>query len=294
MDLKGSNMRNSLLSWPIFAVLVSNVFGQEDVKLLRLAKEGFEARLNAGGLANKESCVSAFRKPFEGLEDSQRIRALALYLYNIDQSDSKWSMSASISMGPTYALRDDPDFIKDWSFLRQMLRHENDPRKFYLLSGLVPLTKEEPQHDFIAERTHMLFADGRVAKDEGEYTRDYADDVSEYAYAAIVGNLRVRGADFVPPSGDLPHEEQAKILAKWLKENWTGCEGLEIPEPREKRAEKRNQRVETSFLPTAETSKKKIRVKTRGGQATGKSRWLWLVGGAIILAVIFFRVRTRR
>jgi hypothetical protein len=282
-------MSNVLLFLITFTVFTSSVFGMGDETLLQLAKEGFEARTGASNLTNKESTVQPFRKPFQGLEDSQKIKALALYLYDIDQTNAKWSMSAAITMSTALVLSDDPDLINDWSSLREMLKNEIDPRKFYLLSSLVPLAKQEPQHDFIAERTHMLFKDGRVAKDEGEYTRDYADDVSEYSYTAIIGNLRVLGADFEPPAKDLPHEEQVLILAKLLKERWPGCENLEIPEklaPQKMRPDKKNQGFETSLHPDAKASKETF-AKAKADQAAEKSQWPWLIGG-IFLSIFFF------
>jgi hypothetical protein len=216
-----------VLIFLIFFVSFANA--QTDKDLLGIVKEGFKARADAGGLTNKKEAVLAFRKPFEHLTDEQKIRALTLFLYDIDEHDQKWSMSSSITMGASYALKDDPDFINDWSSLQGLLKNERDPRKFYLLSNLTPWARGEHLHDFIAERTHMLFADGRVAKEEGEYTREYAHDVSVYTYTAIVGKLRALGADFEPPAKNLPHEEQAVILAKWLKENWPRCENIEIP-----------------------------------------------------------------
>lgn len=212
-------------------VLATSVSGQDDKTLLEIAKKGFEARARARGILDKEASVPAFRKPFEGLEDSQKIKAIAFHLFDIDQSDSKLSMSAGSAVDATDALSDDPDFIHDWSSLGPMLEHELDSRKFYLLSKLVPWTKEASPHDFIAERTHMLFADGRVTKREGEYTREYAGDVSKYAYLAITGRLRVLGADFIPPAKNLSHEEQVVILVKWLRDNWPGCENVGDEEP---------------------------------------------------------------
>ena len=88
---------------------------------------------------------------------------------------------------------------------------------------------QPPVNDFVAERAHMLFADGRVAKEEGEYTKAYAHDVSVYAYSAIVANLKALDAEFAPPPRTLPHEEQALILAKWLKKNWPGCGDIVLP-----------------------------------------------------------------
>lgn len=196
--------------------------------LVEIANKAFLARNNAGGLTNKEEAVKAFSNEFQDLEDAQRLKALVLYLYDIDKSDSRWSMSSSIFMGVAYALSDDPKFVSNWSSLRSMLASEKNPRKFFLLSRIASMAKS-PDNDFVAERTHMLFADGRVAKEEGEYTKAYAHDVSLYAYSAIVANLKALDAEFAPPPRTLPHEEQALILAKWLKEHWPGCGDLVMP-----------------------------------------------------------------
>jgi hypothetical protein len=269
--------------------------GAEDERLLQLAKEGFEARSHAGGLASKEEAVPAFQKVFAGINDSQKIKALAFYLYDIDRSESKWSMSATTVMGPIYALSDDPDFINDWSALREMLGQERDPRKFYLLSRLVPLTMDEPNYDFIAERTHMLFADGRVAKEEGEYTKDYAHDVSVYAYNAIMGNLRILGADFEPPPKDLPHEEKAVILAKWLKANWPGCEGIEIPE---RQSSIRSQQGMSLVERAITRHPRRVPEGPSGQDGTNDSgiHYRWIVSGVLFVGilVLVFKLTCRR
>jgi len=277
----------SLLVLGLILVAASSIgLGQTDEDLAKIAKEAFAARARAGGLTNKEDAVQAFERPFRTLEDAQRVRALALSLYAIDESDPKWSMSASIVMGTSYALGDDPDFISDWSALRQMLKNEKDPRKFYLLSNLVPRTRDRERHDFVEERIHMLFADGRVAKEEGEYTRTYAHDVSEYAYTAIVGNLRALGADFEPPAKNLPHEQQAVILANWLKENWPGCENIEIPrrpsgvEPRPRKA------FVEKVKPSSAQTKELEQEKPHEANAENESRLPWFIAGVSLVAIL--------
>jgi len=222
-------MNDLLFILVISMSLTPDSLGQTDEDLLKFAKDGFQARANEGGLTNKKDAVPAFRKPFEGLTNAQKIKSLVLFLYDIDLHDKKWSMSARITMGPIDVLRADPNLVEDWSELKRMLRNEKNPRKFYLLSKIAPWSNDKQKHDFIAERSHMLFADGRVAKEEGEYTKPYAHDVSEYAYTAIIGNLRALKADFELSPEHLSHEEQAIILAKWLKENWHGCENIKIP-----------------------------------------------------------------
>lgn len=286
-------MKIFALFWTTFAVTTLSLSGQDDETLIRIAKEGFEARGRAGGLTNKPAAVQAFRKSFEGLEDSLKIKAIALYLYDIDHSNSKWSMSTAITMVPGYALRDDPDFISDWSSLREMLQHEKDSRKFYLLSILVPPTENESKYNFIAVQAHMLFANGRVAKDEGEYTRSYAHDVSEFAYIAITSKLRVLGADFEPPPMDLPHEEKAAILAKWLKKNWPRCENIEIPS-RLLGESSRPQKslVEKTKKPLPQGTEEVPIEHKEANDETEKSRLLWITAGVLVVGILALLIKT--
>lgn len=271
----------------LLIIFSSFVVAKTDDDLLKITKEGFQEKENAGGLTNKREALLAFRKPFDGLSDAQKIRSLLLFLYDIDESDSKWSMSSQITMGTSSVLIDDPDFIKDWATLRKMLRAERNPRKFYLLSKLAPRTNADDRHDFVAERTHMLFADGRVAKDEGEYTKSYAHDVSAYAYKAIIGNLKALGADFEPPAKDLPHEEQAVILAKWLKGNWPGCENIEIPsrllgeEPRLRKS------LTEKPKPSPSGIKEREQKTPQDAKLQNKeSRLPWIIAGVLLVGIL--------
>ncbi len=202
--------------------------GQTSDQLIEITKKAFKARENHPNLSRNEKFTRAFQDSFNGISAEKRTIALAHYLYDIDATSPEWAMSTMITMGVIDLLAADPEFIKDWSYLRQMIANEKDPRKFYLLSKIASMAKT-PNDDFVAARAHMLFADGRVAKEEGEYTKDYAYDVSIYAYSAIVANLKALDAEFEPPPRTLPHEEQALILAKWLKENWPGCGDLVMP-----------------------------------------------------------------
>ena len=268
---------------------VKLVFSQTDDELVEIAKNAYDARWSA---ANKEERVRIFQQHFEGLSDELKIKAILLRLHDVDQNP-KWSMSSEIIMGPQYALADDPDFITDWSALREMLREERNPRKFYLISKLAPWMNADIQHDFVAERTHMLFADGRVAKDEGEYTKPYAHDVSAYAYQAIVGNLKALGADFEPPAKNLPHEEQAVILAKWLKENWPGCEDIEIPSRllgEESRPRKASVKKENSSPPQINERERETPQET---QMQNDARLLpWILGGVLFVGFLAFLIKT--
>lgn len=198
-----------------------------DKELLEIGITAIEKRASARG---SEEEKAAFRNAFNGLSDAQKIRAIS---YRVLASDDnpKHYMRASNSAIASYSLGQDRELITDWSELRVMLKETKDPRKFFLIAGLIPWSSDEQKYDFVYELTHMLFADGRVAKNEGEYRLPYADDVSEFAYSAILGKLRSLKADFEPPSKKLRHEEQVVILVKWLRENWPGCENLGDGEP---------------------------------------------------------------
>lgn len=282
-------MRNLISTGLLTIALNSSLLALEDKQLLALAQEAYTARADAGGLTNRDAAVEAFREPFEGVDDAMRTRALVLSLYSIDETDSKWSMSASVPMGILYALADDPEFIRDWSAYRKMLKNETNPRKFFLLSAIAPSVNADTdkQHDFVAERIHMLFADGRVAKEEGEYTRPYAHDVSQYAYTAIVGNLRLLGADFEPPAKNLPHEEQAVILAKWLKENWPGCEDIEIPRRLLGETSKARMALVENQPPSPSRIKKREQKTLQDAiPQNEESRLPWIIAGVLLLGIL--------
>lgn len=259
-------------------------------ELLEIGRSAIDKRASAKGSDEEKA---AFRNALNGLSDAQKIRAIAYRVLAFDE-DPKYNMRSFNSAVAAYALGQDQELITDWSELREMLKKVKDPRKFFLISGLIPWSNNEHKQDFVYELTHMLFADGRVSKDEGEYTKSYADDVSEYAYTAIVSSLRSLGADFEPPAKDLPHDEQALILAKWLKEKWPGCENLEIPgqlAPEEKRPDRKNQGAKILPPPTAIIAKVRVPVAPETEQVAKKSHWPWLIGGVILFGMFFLLIR---
>ena len=257
-----------------------------DAELLTAGRNAFQMRSQAKGSAEE---INAFRIALDGLSDEQQIKAIGLQVLAFDE-DPDYTMKSSNSMVASYSLGKDPGLITDWTELGRMIQNEESPRKFYLLSSLATSKRSLKHNGFIAERMHMLFRDGRVAKDEGEYTQSFSHDVSVYAYEAIVDNLRVLGAEFIPPAKDLPHEEKALILAKWLKGRWPGCEKLKIPDKlldAEKRPEKRNRGATTPFFPTAEASHEGAAPTAKAEQVAEKSHWPWVIGGAVLLSMMF-------
>lgn len=273
-----------------FAHLTLQAKTYSENELLEIGRSAIDKRASAKG---SEEEKAAFRNALNGLSDAEKIRAIG-YRVLVSDDDPRYSMGSSNSSVAAYALGQDQELITDWSELRVMLKETKDPRKFFLIAGLIPWSSAQHKHDFVYELTHMLFADGRVSKDEVEYTKPYANDVSEYAYTAIVSGLRSLGADFEPPAKDLPHDEQALILAKWLKEKWPGCENLEIPgqlAPVEKRPDRKRQGARISPPPTAITSKVKLPAAAETEQVSKGSHWPWLIGGIIFFTMFFLLIR---
>lgn len=279
------------LSFLFFSHLNLQAENYSDSQLLEIGKSAIDKRASAKG---PEEEKFAFRSALNGLSNAQKIRAIAYRVLASDENP-KYNMRSSNSLVAAYALGQDHELISDWSELRVMLKETKDPRKFFLIAGLIPWSRNEHKHDFVYELTHMLFSVGRVAKDEGEYTKSYADNVSEYAYSAILSSLRSLKADFDPPSKELPHEERVLILAKWLKERWPGCENLEIPErltPGEKRPDKKKQADETSLHSSAKKTLKEYASETAIAEQTAKkNHWPWLIGGGMLLGILFFLIR---
>lgn len=260
-----------------------------DDQLLGIGREAIRQRAEAKGSEREKE---AFRKALQGLSDSQKIRAIAYRVLDSD-NNPKYAMKSSNSMVAAYALGQDRQLISDWSTLREMLREEKKPRKFYLLSGLTPWSRGDERHDFVFEFTHMLFADGRVSKDEGEYTKSYAHDISFYAYEAIVNSLSVLGADFGPPAKNLSHEEQALILAKWLKENWPRCENIKIPsrlsgeKPRPRKALVKKQQPSPSRI------KEREQKKSQDAKAQHEETPLpWIIAGVLLVGILLLLLKT--
>lgn len=283
----------------LFFIFVANSisFSKTKEELILIAKKAFEARSKAQ-IDNHEP-IGAFRKAFDGLSDKEKLQAVAMHLFALD-SEPEWKMTSSLRWIPANALGPDPEFVTDWTPLRKMLRTEEDPRRFYLLTAMNPFSTKEHPMDFVADEVHMLFRSGPVTKNEGEYTKSYSHDVSLFAYQRILGALRVQGADFTPPSEDVPHEERIMTLAKWLKENWPGCEGISASEmslrkAREPRKSLKDQSPPVSFS-GAETARDDL-----GVSDTDSGRYLrnfilfaiavFLFGGVVVWRWFF---RTNR
>lgn len=262
-----------------------------DLELLNVGRNALQKRSEVRGERKKKE---AFRGALDGLTDEQKIRAV-VYRVLASDDDPKYEMRSSNSMVVSYALGQDSELIDDWRQIGRMMMAESSPRNFYLISTLATTKRGKDHNGFIAERAHMLFKDGRVAKEEGEYTKSYAHDVSEYAYEVIVRNLRVLGADFKPPSKDLPHEEQAVILAKWLKGNWPGCEKIEIPARLLGQVNRPSQRARRDDRKSETRGSKPEKSEPKKAHEKESRNWPLIISGLLSLVIlgVFFRLYMR-
>lgn len=283
--MKLQNLKNKgvccLFSFFFIASAIS--YSKTEEELISIAERAFKARNKA--LSEGREPVGAFRKAFDGLSDKQILQAVAMHIFALD-SDPEWEMTSSLRWIPANALGPDPEFVNDWTALREMLRAEEDPRRFYLLTAMKPFSSKEHPIDFIADEVHMLFRSGPVAKNEGEYTKSYSHDVSLFAYQRILGALRVQDAEFTPPSDDVPHKERILILAKWLQKNWPGCEEIFIYEKslhrgREPRGPFNDNLPQASFS-GAETTRGNLNVSDTG---SGKYFRNWILFGVAVSLV---------
>jgi hypothetical protein len=284
---------NSILSLFSLFVLTLNVVAREfsDAELLEIGRKALQDRAN---FIAPEKMKAEFHTALTGFSDDQRIKAV-FYRALESEKDPKANMSNYYSV--ISMLSSDGEWVQDWSQLRKLLREEQDPRRFYILSKRVPFWKAGKRFDFVTERTHMLFADGRVSKNDGEYTPHYARDVSKYADHFITYNLKGLKADFEPPPKKMPHKEQAMILGKWLKGNWPGCEKIDIPDisidegarPRKSSTVELESKPPTKerVSPSAQTQASK-----KVGKQEGNSR-VWIIAGVILVGIIFFLIKVR-
>ncbi len=174
---------------------------------------------------NPQEVPPVASKYLSGYTDVERIRGIASWM---SRDKTKYRVSV-----PTYAgnlLLNDPNLIKDFSELRKLIATEEDPEQFFLLclfTGYVP-----DRGSYIPEMSRMLFRHGRVSPPNRNTTHARVlGDVGAFTYEKIVTKLQNQNAAFdestmLPNGGDCNWNEKIKTLAKWLRENWPGCENL--------------------------------------------------------------------
>lgn len=149
-----------------------------------------------------------------------------------------------------------PESIRDDNELRMRLASEKNARTFHIMR--VNMANHFSKHygsTFIPEMAHMLLRSEPVSELLGEASRDpMFRDVSVGTYHSIIGYLKMQEASYEEPPDDLPHAKRKLILAQWLKENWPGCERIEIPSqindgtPKQNRRNVENQESSTTGI----------------------------------------------
>lgn len=160
----------------------------------------------------------------EKIPDSEMTSMIAAYLFT-REGENPFSDHVITRLLNAY-----PFLIQDDAEFRRMLMQEKDARRYHLLcSNLMSRVSGGKNVNYIKEIAPMLTRDEPVGRAGGDYDTPAWHDVSIGTYNRIVKQLRRAGAPFQEPDTDLRHEEKKLILARWLKENWPGCENLEIP-----------------------------------------------------------------
>lgn len=224
------------------------------------------------------------------LTDGVRIKAMAEWMFRHPAAGH-----ASIPSAGMELLLSPKREIQDISELRRLLNHESDSNRFFMLSEFAAFFEAHYGESFMAERSRGLLMHGPAAT-LGQSTCPYRlHDVSYYAYDRILNKLKQLDSPFVtdvlPGLTGKPEAEKVRSLAKWLKENWPGCEGLAIPgEPGARPA-----RISLSHppgrLPPAERPRPPAESHQAGEQQLPISAPLVAAGLLAILAAAFYFFR---
>ena len=176
-----------------------------------------------------ESEMKALReRTFAGLDDREKIRALAEWMFRVPpptHSDIP-SIAGSLLIAPE-------PVIRDFSEFQRLMAVETDSRRFFQLAVLAPAYDKRSGHDFMVDRARGLFLKGPAA-DRGQSTVGYPlDSISAFWFSYIAEQLRDEDQKFkeevYPELVKQKFEQRPRALAKWLKENRPGCENLDIP-----------------------------------------------------------------
>lgn len=236
--------------------------------------------------SDEPEAVAIRKKAFEGLNDREKIRALAEWMFRqpLPHHIGIASKAGKLLIAPE-------PVIDDYSEIRRLMAVEDDSRRFFQLFILSPSYDEKNDHDFMVDRAHGLFMDG-VAADRGQSTTDHPiDAISKFTFSYISERLRDKDPAFktevYPELAKMNFRQRNLALARWLKVNWPGCEGLEIPEMLDSGKWMNTSSLESTskFPPARETKRphRRFAENHRGGVIL---RWVWWAGVAALLALV--------
>jgi hypothetical protein len=260
--------------------------------------EGIRAAQLASSRLDSPEREAIRRRTLDGLSDAERLRGIAEWMFTEPNRDhaSIPSTALQILLSPKREIRD----LSEW---RRLMNLETDSSRFYMLAELSRYF-EAPMfgygESFMAERARGLLMQGVAAKQGQGQTENDLSDISFYAYDTIVSDLRKVDSPFtrdvLPTLEGKPKAAKVAELARWIKANWPGCEGLAI---REKDGDRPDRKRSAHDSEPGAKDAKAVRVSGNGAavnpEETGPPL-IAMVSGCILIAVagLFFFLRRGR
>lgn len=193
---------------------------------------------------SKDVCAPIIREVFSGISDDEIINEIYNYLLAEDKALRGTSFEMPLGSATPFIsmIRNDPDLISDFSHLRNLLKNENDPRKFFLLSRLAIPLAVQGKTEFSAEMKHMLLKKGKASNVPPDRSREPYDVISKYAYSLIVEDLKRLNVNIPFEEFKSPTEEDTRKFFDWIDEGRRNREGA--GSNRNKRNEKNSEKKE--------------------------------------------------
>lgn len=184
---------------------------------------------NAVGLVDSPEREAVRRRALDGLSDKEIIRGVVEVMFRHPNKDH--AMIPSLAFNVLISPRRE---VKDVSELRRLMNAEPDSQRFYMLSRFAMFFQSRYQESFMVERSRGLTMTGPAALSGQGETNYRLSDISLFTYDSLVRDLKEMDSPFVkdiiPTLTDKPAGAKVVELARWMKANWPGCEGLSIPD----------------------------------------------------------------
>ncbi len=231
------------------------------------------------------------RRALDGLNDAEKIRGLAEYMFSYPKPGI-----ASIPSEVIQLLISPRREIEDITELRRLMAAETDPNRFYLLSEFATLFEADYGESFMVERSRGLLMHGPAATKRLGQSPYRLGDVSCYTYDRILSKLKRLNSPFVgeilPTLQAKPEEEKVLAMAKWLKANWPGCEGLAVPGMANARPTSPESRPDKKSVCKTAANTNGFDAKQGETKGSFPPRWvIFLTVGILLLAASFHFLR---
>ena len=268
----------------LFIFLILTAKGSNSEEISRIIEDGLQWRRSQ--VPSPRGISESHVKKLKEFSSEEILQGYMDYLDNFDQKGKLSNMRAKVGGEVINLLLFHDEIIEDTSSLREQLSREKNPRRFYHLARIASSLSAARKEDFIPEMFNALFRDGRVSREEGEYTTRYAADVSEFAVELIEGALLNRFKTNYTPLSQLDrskvpyHEDEVDHLANWLIENWPGCENFNFSDRNLLNVSKKP--LSAKHLEKAEST------VDLEGQSTKEISWPSIVSILLVLGILSF------